>query len=83
MILDAHGKPTRRGDTFVMPDWVVKITANTLHDWEAERRVQELRNSIAFAQAAEDRPLRVGDTIRVRVPRRFAQGKRRARRRSR
>ncbi len=72
MILDANGRPVRRADWFETPDWAVRELNQLLHDWAAERRVQQLRNELAFAERAnDDRPLKSGDTIRVRLPKRF------------
>lgn len=72
MILDEFGKPARRGptSTLVAPQWLMEQTARIAVDWEVERRLWELHNSLAFARIV-DQPL-VGQTIKVRLPKRFA-----------
>lgn len=69
MILDEFGKPIRRGNTFCTPEWLKRETGRLVHDWEAERRLMELRNSLEFASAAARAV--IGDTIKVRLPKRF------------
>lgn len=60
-------------NTFIVSDWIRREAEQRLHDWEAERRVSELRNSLAFAErVVDDKRLIVGDTIRVRVPKRYS-----------
>jgi hypothetical protein len=77
VILDANGKPIHRHD-YETPRHLIRETVRILNDWgsfEIELRVQELRNSVAFAQwydfkkAFNDRG--VGQTVKVRLPKQF------------
>lgn len=71
MILDQFGQPIGRENTFFTSDWLRREGEKLAQVWEAERRLSELRSSIAFAERADEDL--VGTTIQVRLPKRFTQ----------